>query len=220
MWTSRRPATLQVNVAAERERALARRAETFRHAGTSEPPFDSGSQTEWQPSPAEPSEAAEIRPNAVPGNQGSNPEEQPVIKAAAGPKLTPEQRSEVKALVRRELEQNPSVSATAVRRTVERELDISLNHATFHGTYWRKVKAELEGETSPHVNGDVAASSVIAPTGNGAEPSKPAPSSPEEQISMAPGPDGQWRVQVQVTASRVQALRLMQAVVGVLAAEE
>ncbi|MBA2571424.1 MAG: hypothetical protein H0V06_00155, partial [Gemmatimonadetes bacterium] len=66
-----------------------------------------------------------------------------MIKAAAGPKLTPEQRSEVKALVRRELEQNPSVSATAVRRTVERELDISLNHATFHGTYWRKVKAEL-----------------------------------------------------------------------------
>jgi hypothetical protein len=143
-----------------------------------------------------------------------------VIKAAAGPKLTPEQRSEVKALVRRELEQNPSVSATAVRRTVERELDISLNHATFHGTYWRKVKAELEGETSPHVNGDVAASSVIAPTGNGAEPSKPAPSSPEEQISMAPRPDGQWRVKVQVTASRVQALRLIQAVVGVLAAEE
>jgi hypothetical protein len=211
---------MQVDVAAERERVLARRAETFRKSATSEPPFDGDSRTEVASPPAERIEAAETPQDAVPGEQESSPKEQPVIKAAAGPKLAPEQRSAVKALVRRELEQNPSVSATAVRRTVERELDISLNHATFHGTYWRKVKAELEGETSPHVSGDVAASSVIAPTGNGAEPSKPAPSSPEEQISMAPGPDGQWRVQVQVTASRVQALRLMQAVVGVLAAEE
>lgn len=208
MWTARRTETPNVDVAAERERVLARRAESFR-------------QTEENYLPAEElSGTGERLLELVPREQSPEAEEQPMIKAAAGPKLTPEQRSRVKALVRRELEQDPSASASAVRRRVEGELDISLNHATFHGTYWRKVKTELEGEESPHAIRDDAAPSVTARAGIGAEPPGPVLASPAEEISMAPGPDGRWRVQVHVTASRVQALRLMQAVVGVLAAEE
>lgn len=208
MWTARRTETPNVDVAAERERVLARRAESFRQVEEGYLP------AEERGGPLE--RTLEL----VPREQAPEAEEQPMIKAAAGPRLTSEQRSQVKALVRRELEQDPSASASAVRRRVEGELDISLNHATFHGTYWRKLKAEMEGEASPHAAGVNVAPSVIAPTGNGAAPPSPVPSSPAEEISMAPGPDGQWRVQVQVTASRAQALRLMQAVVGVLAAEQ
>ncbi len=208
MWTARRTEPPNVDVAAERERVLARRAESFRQAEEGHLPAE-----EW-------SGAVERTLTLVPSEQAPKAEEQPMIKAAAGPKLTPGQRSRVKAFVRRELEQDPSASASAVRRRVEGELDINLNHATFHGTYWRKVKAELEGEASPQAGGADAAPSVIAPNENGAEPASPAPAFPAEQISMIPGADGQWRVQVRVTASRAQALRLMQAVVGVLAAEE
>lgn len=208
MWTARRAETASVDVAAERELVLARRAGSFRQAEEDYLPVGEQSGT------------VERLLELVPSGQAPEVEEQPMIKAAAGPKLSPEQRSRVKALVRSELEQDPSVSATAVRRRVEGELDVSLNHATFHGTYWRKVKAEMEGETSPQAAGADTAPSGVAPSGNEADPPSPLAASPVEQISMVPGPDGQWRVQVQVTASRAQALRLMQAVVGVLAAEE
>lgn len=210
----------RVDVAAERERVLARRANTFPQAEASEPRSESGWHVAGKPSRDERVEIAGTRETHVPGESQPNQEEVPVIKAAAGPKLTPEQRNQVKALVRRELLQDPAASASGVRKRVERELDISLNNATFHGTYWRKVKAEMEDEAPPRGTGDNAAPGMVGPPQNEAELSGPLLASPQEEISMAPGPDGQWRVQVQLLASRAQALRLMQAVVGVRGAEE
>lgn len=231
MWTSRNVAAPNVSVAAERERVLARRAETLRESEARK--LLSYSRWDAEPEQIEevsrtkhahlpPEERREIMERAlelVRREQAPQPEEEPVIKAAAGPKLTPEQRSQVKALVRRELQRDPSASASAVRRMVERELDISINQATFHTVYWNKVKAE-ENESVPHPGGIDAAPAVVAAAGDGAAPQTVALASPEEEIRIAPGPDGQWLVQIQVTASRAQALRLMQAVVGVLAAEE
>ena len=145
MWTSRSTAGPAVDVAAERERVLARRAESFRQ-DASEPLFQSGWQAAAQSPLSERPQIDYTMETSMLGEPKPNPEEAPVIKAAAGPKLTPELRTQVKALVRRELTQDPAVSASVVRRKVEGELDIGLNHATFHGTYWRKVKAELEKE--------------------------------------------------------------------------
>ena len=219
MWTSRSTAGPAVDVAAERERVLARRAESFRQEA-SEPLFQSGWQAAAQSPLSERPQIDYTTDTSMPGEPKPNPAEAPLIKAAAGPKLTLELRTQLKALVRRELTQDPAVSASVVRRKVEGELDIGLNHATFHGTYWRKVKAELEKETGPHAAAADAAPDVISPGEDGAEPPSAALASPQEQISMAPGPNGQWRVQVQVLASRAQALCLMRAVVEVLAAEE
>ena len=233
MWLSRLAELPDVDVAAERMRVLARRAEAEKlgqarrllaHSGQDAGPeqIEEISRTRHAHLPAEArSEIVERALQLVRTEQPTQPEESPVIKAAGGPKLTPEQREDVRAFVRRELLQDPSVSAVAVRKKLKQALGIALNNATFHGVYWRKVKAEMQEESMPDVAAqDGPAPIVGAASSNGREPQTPVAASPEEQIRIAPGPDGQWRVQVDVLASRAQALRLMQAIVGVLAAEE
>ena len=231
MWLSRLAELPDVDVAAERRRVLARRAEAEKQsearrllsysgqdAGPEQIEEISRTKHAHRP-PEERSEIVERALQLVRTEQPTQPEESPVIKAAGGPKLTPEQREEVRTFVRRELLQDLSISAVAVRKKLEQALGITLNNATFHGVYWRKVKGEMQENTSQHTEDAGGRSIVKNPDPKSAEPPNAGPASPEEQISITPGPDGQWRVHVDVLASRAQALRVMQSVVGVLAAQ-
>jgi hypothetical protein len=148
------------------------------------------------------------------------PEEAPKPKPRGrnGPKLTKEEREQVRAVIRRELHEDAAVSAAAVQRTVAAELGITFNHTTFHSIYWRKAKSQMETEApngKQRVNGSSAKPLLLPPE----QPAKAVLAAPREHLTLTPGPGDQWSVRMDLQVPREVALRIVQEVAKLLAAD-